>query len=209
MKKILLLIPIFIMAFVGVYYASSFIPARNAKKFAVHIADNAEIHRLQLFAAKAKLFTAENGYNAQFCFLLDMALPSGQNRFFAYDLKQDSILYAGLVAHGSCNHLFLANAKFSNRPGCGCSAKGKYKVGYKYNGRFGTAYKLYGLDTSNSNAFDRNIVLHSYYEVPDKEVAPLPICNSLGCAMVSPGFIKQLAVSIDASKKPVLLWMFE
>jgi hypothetical protein len=208
MKKIFLL-TVCIIVFVGTYYASSFLPFNKTNRFKPHISDNNEIQRLQSFAAEAKLFTADNGYNTSFCFLLDMRLPSGQNRFFVYDLKNNQILYAGLVAHGSCNTSFLTKAQFSNQPGCGCSAKGKYKVGYKYAGRFGTAYKLYGLDSTNSNAYNRYIVLHSYYLVPDKETAPMPICNSLGCAMVSPNFIKQLAVKIDASKKPVLLWMFE
>ena len=138
-----------------------------------------------------------------------MSLNSGKYRFFVYDLVHDSVVMSGLVAHGSCNKTFLASAKFSNMPGCGCSEKGKYKIGYKYQGRFGPAYKLYGLDTTNSNAFDRYIVLHSYYMVPDRETSPLPICNSLGCAMVSDNFIKQLAAKLDASKKPVLLWMIE
>jgi len=208
MKKILL-ITVGVIVFVGTYYASSFLPFNKAKGFSPHITDNSEIQRLQSFAAEAKLFTANKGYNSSFCFLLDMWLPSAQNRFFVYDLKNDRVLYAGLVAHGSCNTSFLVKAQFNNQPGCGCSAKGKYKVGYKYAGRFGTAYKLYGLDSTNSNAYDRYIVLHSYSLVPDKETAPLPICNSLGCAMVSPNFIKQLAVNIDASKKPVLLWMLE
>jgi len=209
MKKILLLTPVFLILFVGTYYAASFIPLNRATKFTAHIADMAEMQRLQAFGIEAKAYASKNGYNTKFCFLLDMRLTSGQNRFFVYDLKNSNILYAGLVAHGSCNNSFLDKAQFSNQPGCGCSAKGKYKIGYKYKGRFGTAYKLHGLDSSNSNAYDRFIVLHSYYMVPDKETTPLPICNSLGCAMVSPNFMQQLAATIDASKKPVLLWMFE
>ncbi len=213
MKKILLFTLLFILAFVGVYYAASlntnFNATRSCKKFAIRISDKDELNKLNSFAAQAKIFAAENSYNTGFCFLLDMSLPGGQNRFFVYDLDRDSILNAGLVAHGSCNTRFLEKAAFSNQPGCGCSAKGKYKVGYRYNGRFGIAYKLYGLDKSNSNAFDRNIVLHSYYLVPEKEVKPFPICNSLGCAMVSDGFIKQLALKIDASQQPILLWIFE
>ena len=173
------------------------------------MADAAETERLQTLGAQAKQYAAKNGFNTTQCFLLDMRLNSGQNRFFVYDLKNNQVLYAGLVAHGSCNTDFLENAQFSNQPGCGRSAKGKYKIGYKYKGRFGTAYKLHGLDSTNSNAYDRAIVLHSYYLVPNRETAPLPICNSLGCAMVSPNFMKQLAVTIDASKKPLLLWMVE
>jgi hypothetical protein len=103
MKKILLLTPIFIILFAGGYYASSFAPLGKDKKFTYHVNDNAEMLRLQSFSAEAESFVAANGYNTNFCFLLDMSLPSGQNRFFVYDLKGDSILSAGIVAHGSCN----------------------------------------------------------------------------------------------------------
>jgi len=207
--KTILLTTLGAVLIAGAFYGHAFMPLKNGAGFKPHNDDKAELVRLKQFAASAKTFIAGNSYNTKFCFLLDMSLGSGQNRFFVYDLSNDSIVLAGLVAHGSCNAAFLAAPKFSNAPGCGCSAKGKYKVGYKYAGRFGTAYKLYGLDSTNSNAFDRFIVLHSYYMVPDRETSPLPICNSLGCAMVSDNFIKKLAVKIDASKKPVLLWMFE
>ncbi len=192
------------------YYGYPF-PVKASHSVSLNETDTetAELNKLKNYGGKAALYCWQKNYNTNTCFLIDMSLPAGKNRFFVYDVKKDSILNYGLVAHGSCNYSFLETAKFSNEPGCGCSALGKYKVGYKYQGRFGMAYKLYGLDSSNSNAFERNIVLHSYYLVPDKEVNPLPICNSLGCAMVSPNYLKVLAAKIDASKKPVLLWVFE
>jgi len=156
----------------------------------------------------AKVFVHQNQYNESFCFLVDMSLPSGRNRFFVYALKGDSILAEGLVAHGNCDNDFQEKAMFSNRINSGCSSMGKYKIGIKYSGRFGIAYKLYGLDSSNTNVFQRNIVLHSYSCVPEKETGPEPICNSLGCPMVSPGFMDQLRFLLDHSKKPVLLWLF-
>jgi hypothetical protein len=64
-------------------------------------------------------------------------------------------------------------------------------IGAPYTGRFGRAYKLHGLGSSNSQAFRRNIVLHSYFYVPEAETDPYPICNSLVCPMVSPGFLQQ------------------
>ena len=61
------------------------------------------IKKLQLKAADAKLFVQENRYNDVICFLIDMSLPSGQNRFFIYDLKKDTLKNSGLVTHGRCN----------------------------------------------------------------------------------------------------------
>lgn len=165
--------------------------------------------RTAMMAKQALLFCRRHHFNTSFCFLLDMSLPSGQNRFFVYNLEKDTVVAAGLVAHGSCGQAFATRASFSNLPGCGCSAAGRYKIGQKYRGSFGQAYKLYGLDSTNSNAFERNIVLHSYDLVPDKEVYPLPICNSKGCTMVSPAFLAQLSTQLDTSPRPVLLWVYQ
>lgn len=170
--------------------------------------DKIRIEKMQEHVTEALLYCKRKDMDTRHCFLVDMSMPSGANRFFEYDLQKDSVISQGLVAHGSCNKNFLETASFSNVPGSGCTSPGKYKVGGKYIGRFGTAYKLYGLDSSNSNAYRRNIVLHSYYLVPDKETDPLPICNSLGCAMLSDNYLKQLSQTIDAAKKPVLLWIY-
>ena len=99
-------------------------------------------------------------------------------------------------------------AKFSNADGSHCTAVGKYKIGNPYMGRFGLAYKLYGLDSTNSNAFKRYVVLHAHDCVPNDEVFT-EICQSDGCPTVSPNFLKKLQRLIDDSPKPVLLWIYE
>ena len=137
-----------------------------------------------------------------------MTLPSGQNRFFVYNVAKDSVQISGLVTHGRCNEMWLEGRKYSNVPGCGCSSLGKYKVGYSYNGTFGLAFKLYGLDTTNYNAFKRYVVLHSHECVPEREVQD-EICQSDGCPTVSPNFLKELQPILDKSSKPVLLWIFQ
>jgi len=147
-------------------------------------------------------------YNQQVAFLVDMHVPSGRNRFFVYDLSGDSILMAGLVAHGSGKQNFSMTPSFSNVNGSHCSALGRYRVGGAYAGGFGRAYVLHGLDSSNSRALERHIVLHAYTCVPDGETDPYPICNSQGCPMVSPGFLARLQPVIDGSARPILLWIF-
>jgi hypothetical protein len=137
-----------------------------------------------------------------------MSLPSGANRFFVYDLVKDSIQKAGLVTHGHCNQNWLKGRKYGNQLGCGCTSLGKYKVGYKYNGQFGLAFKLYGLDKTNNNAFTRTVVLHAHECVPASEVKD-EICQSAGCPTVAPGFLLQLKSLITFSKKPILLWIFD
>lgn len=164
--------------------------------------------KIQSKAAEAKSFARQNGYNPSLCFLVDMSLPSGQNRFFVYDLTGDSIKASGLVAHGNCNQWWLDGRKYGNAVGCGCTSLGKYKVGYSYTGRFGKAYKLFGLDKTNDKAYQRFVVLHSYKYVPDSEVTD-EICQSNGCPMVSVNFMQYLSQLIDNSGKRILLWIYE
>ena len=170
--------------------------------------EEATIEKLKTKSIEAISFVKKNGYNESVCFFIDMTLPSGQNRFFIYDILKDSIQGTGLVTHGRCNQLWLEGRKYSNEPGCGCSSLGKYKIGNAYYGRFGLAYKLYGLDKSNNNAFKRFVVLHSHECVPETEVQD-EICQSDGCPTVSPGFLKELKTVISGSSKPILLWIFE
>lgn len=57
--------------------------------------------RFILNSDKAKEFLKQNrDYNQDIVFLADMAIKSRYNRFYVYDVKNDSILHKGLVAHG-------------------------------------------------------------------------------------------------------------
>lgn len=161
-----------------------------------------------LLANKIKKFAAENDYSTKYCFLVDMSLPSGKNRFFVYDLEKNSIINTGLVAHGSCNESFMAHPRFSNSAKSGCTSLGKYKVGEFYVGKYGKSFRLYGLDNSNSNAYNRAVVIHGYDCVPDEEIYPRVLCNSLGCVMVSYNFFDRLSRLIKKSDKPIVLWLY-
>ena len=169
--------------------------------------DNASV--MNVLAYKINDFAAKNGYSTKYCFLVDMSLASGRKRFFVYDLENRSLVFSGLAAHGSCNETFLSRPKFSNSPNCGCSSLGKYKVGEFYTGKYGKSFKLYGLDNSNSNAYRRAVVIHGYDCVPDKEIYPMVLCNSLGCVMVSYNFFDKLSQIIRKSEKPIVLWVYQ
>ncbi|MGV3764993.1 MAG: murein L,D-transpeptidase catalytic domain-containing protein [Chitinophagaceae bacterium] len=155
-----------------------------------------------------KAYLEAKSLQTSYCILADLDAPSGLERLFLYDLDADSILYSGLVTHGRCNKTWLSGRKYSNDVGSGCSSPGKYKVGKKYYGRFGLAYKLHGLDSANSNAFKRYVVLHGHECVPASEIYPGELCQSDGCPTVSPGMLKQLEKKLDASSRPVLLWLY-
>jgi hypothetical protein len=222
MKKLLLLIPVMAICILGYACYKRLLPKCKvctvfyaAKTNAVNSANNAVMEDRSAIYAKvkdkaeeAKLYAQAKSMNTQIAFLLNMEQHSGQNRFYVYDLERDSILQTGLVAHGSGDKTFTEKPTFSNQNGSGLSSLGKYKVGAKYNGRFGIAYKLHGLEKTNSNAFSRFVVLHAYSCVPDEETYPEYICNSLGCTMVSNHFIVDLSKLIDKQKKPIVLWVF-
>ncbi len=166
----------------------------------------AELKRLNSFGKSLKAYARAHNYNTKFSFLADMKLPSGRNRFFIYDMQRDTVLAAGLVAHGSGKN-YREEIEFSNEPNSYCTSPGRYKIGNSYNGRFGLAYKLYGLDATNSNAYARAVVLHSHSCIPDYETAPHEICQSWGCPTVSPSFLNKLKKYLDNTDKPMLLWV--
>jgi L,D-transpeptidase catalytic domain len=183
-------------------------PADINRKLKVDDTKDEAVKALHSKVLTAKQFIVKNKYNKDVCFLIDMKLRSGSNRFFVYDLKNDSVLQSGVVTHGRCNERWLTGRKYGNEPGCGCTSLGKYKIGNAYNGRFGLAYKLHGLDSTNNNAFKRFVVLHAHDCVPENEVWS-DICQSDGCPTVSPGFLQELKTIINQSKKPTLLWIYE
>lgn len=186
----------------------SVISSLSAGKKPVHPSKKNIIEKLQLKGGLAKQFVLQKKYNDQFCFLIDMSLPSGQNRFFIYDLRKDSILQSAPVAHGNCFEYWLEGRRYSNVVGSGCTSLGKYKIGIPYTGKWGYSYKLHGLDSSNNNAFERTVVLHGHSCVPDNAVND-EICQSNGCPTVAPGFLLTLKKMINGSAKPMLLWIFD
>ncbi len=204
---LLLILPIAVITLVAIYANKINHPKSSSHVVAASIAANTELLRLKKYSDEIKTFVKRNHFNNNCCFLVDMQLPSGSNRFFVYDLKNDSVIKSGLVAHGygSINHSVI---NFSNQSGSNCTSLGKYKIGNAYNGRFGLAYKLYGLDSTNNNALNRFVVLHAHDCVPVAEVSPQRICMSQGCPTVSPGFLIKLKAYIDKADKPILLQIF-
>ena len=164
---------------------------------------------INILTKKVNNYAIQNDMSTEYCFLVDMSLPSGRNRFFIYDLKKNTIMNSGLVSHGSCNETFLARPKFSNESKSGCSSLGKFKVGEFYTGKYGKSFRLYGLDNCNSNAYKRAVVIHGYDCVPDEEIYPRVLCNSLGCVMVSYKFFDKISGMIRKSDKPIVLWIYQ
>lgn len=204
---LLLIMPIIIIILAAIYTYKINRTKPSSHVDAASIAASTELQRLKKYGDKIKTFIKRKNLNNNFCFLADMQLPSESNRFFVYDLKNDSVIQSGLVAHGygRNNH---SGISFSNMPGSNYTSLGKYKIGNAYNGRFGLAYKLYGLDSTNSNAFNRFVVLHSHGCVPATAISLQRICMSQGCPTVSTVFLNLLKKHLDETRQPVLLYIF-
>ena len=168
------------------------------------------VDRLKQQATSLEAYAKENNFSSEYVFLVDMSIPSGKNRFFVYNLKVDSLECSSLVSHGfgstiknSEDQLVFSNNNYSFK-----TSLGKYKIGSSYNGTYGLAYKLYGLDSTNSRAFERAIVLHSDIHIPSTEAYPCKIFQSAGCPAVAPSFLPVLGNYIKTSKKPILMWIY-
>ena len=166
--------------------------------------------RLKQNTTKLREYLIANDFNADYCFLVDMAIPSGKKRFFVYNFKKDSVELSSLVSHGSGSYKPNCNDQlvFSNIPNSYTTSLGKYKIGTSYYGTYGLSYRLYGLDSTNNKAYERAIVLHSDNCVPVKETYPYHIYQSAGCPIVPPSFLAIVEKYIKTSNKPILLWIY-
>ncbi|MBF4516056.1 murein L,D-transpeptidase catalytic domain family protein [Flavobacterium sp. ANB] len=199
MKKIFIVFLLMLFLFIG------FIFFNEEKTEVVKVDREIEIARL---AEVKKIINSNSKYNNKIAFFIDMKIPSGKNRFFVYDLKNNKIIDRGLVAHGSGSETSIkGKLKFSNVQNSLSTSLGRYSIGNHYNGKFGKAYKLYGLDTTNSNAFNRDIVFHYYFDVPYKEQDNY-ICNSYGCPMVNEKYFDRIAKIIDNSKSNIVMSIY-
>jgi hypothetical protein len=169
--------------------------------------------RITKKATEALAFCKKNNMNTGFCFLLDMSIKSGKNRFYIYDFKTNKITKSGLVCHGMGKNSGEEKPMYSNESGSNCTSLGKYRTGKRAYSNWGINihYKMHGLEKSNSNAFKRQVVLHSYDYVEDKEIYPasLTLGWSKGCPVVGNEMMKKIDALLKKAKKPTLIWIFE
>lgn len=213
MKRLLFIPLIGIIAWVFFAHSSTKenpLVVRNTANTPTPSVDSFAIEREEVYqeeVTKAAAFLKEHStYNQDIAILIDFRIPSQKYRLFLHDMKNDSILDQSLVSHGSGSDKG-DSLYFSNVPNSYCSSIGKYRIGAKYTGNFGKSYKLHGLDSTNSKAYERYIVFHPYSMVPDEE-QEYPIVLSLGCPMVSPAFMNKMYPILDGSKGSVLMVIY-
>ena len=131
-------------------------------------------------------YVNRHGMNTSLCVLVDYSLPSGCNRLWVWDFDDEEVVFECPVAHGrGRSHNPRSVAQFSNQDGSWLSSLGKARIAERYTGRFGTSYRLDGLEETNSNLRPRCVVMHAYRTVPQRPIFPLPSGRSKGCVMVA------------------------
>ena len=101
--------------------------------------------------------------------IADYSQRSSTPRFHLVDLARSRV-DSFLVSHGRGSDPAHSGwlQRFSNDLGSNASSQGAYLTGDHYVGRHGPSMRLIGLDRTNSNAFDRAIVVHGAWYVGDE-----------------------------------------
>ncbi len=128
------------------------------------------------------------GYNSRIALFVDLSLHSGRNRFVVWDFEAEKPLLICPVSHGSgseMSHVRSAYARFSNEDGSHLSSLGRAVVAERYEGRYGVAYRLDGLDATNTNLRSRYVVLHGWEHTTSYPIWPRATVGSFGCPVLS------------------------
>lgn len=118
--------------------------------------------------------------------IADYAASSSVPRFHLINLIDGSTTSL-LVAHGSGSDPAHTGwlQRFSNVPDSYASSEGAYLASDYYVGKHGRSQKLIGLDSTNSNALDRAIVVHgAWYSNQDMLTTHGKLGRSQGCFAV-------------------------
>jgi hypothetical protein len=129
--------------------------------------------------------------------VIDYSRPSTQKRLWVFDLRQRSLLYEELVAHGAGSGMDMATA-FSNEPDSHQSSLGLFRTDDSYIGRNGYSLRLHGLDEGfNHKAFERAIVMHGAQYVSEEAIRLQGrLGRSWGCPALRTGVVREIIDTI-------------
>lgn len=162
------------------------------------------------FAGKAAQYRADTRY----LILVDYSIPSNHNRLFVWDTELDGIVEQFWCAHGFGGQSTAERPEFSNELGSNCSSLGWFLVersvgksprwGYNY-------HAVDGLDACNSNARQRQLLIHPWGSVGADAAAQIdhPMAldgRSAGCFTTSEdGFLTIDRYVKESSRRLLLL----
>jgi hypothetical protein len=133
--------------------------------------------------------------------IADFSQPSRQPRFHLVDVASGRIS-SHLVAHGRGSDPGHTGwlEHFSNNEGSNATCAGAFRTDGFYVGAHGRSIRLSGLDTSNSNALGRGIVVHSaWYVSPGMARSPGVLGRSEGCFALSSASLEEVMARLGPS----------
>ncbi|MEL0028712.1 MAG: murein L,D-transpeptidase catalytic domain family protein [Perlucidibaca sp.] len=138
--------------------------------------------------------------------VIDYSRPSLQRRLWVFDLRQRTLLFHELVAHGR-NTGDNQASHFSNEEGSLASSLGLFRTSDTYDGGNGYSLRLDGLDPGfNDHARERAIVMHGAPYVNGEIGRSLGrLGRSWGCPAVRSGIAR---VMIDDLKQGQFLFSY-
>ena len=161
-----------------------------------------------------KEYCRKKNLSKNYAIIVDYSIPSGKHRFFVCDLKKEKIIASSLCAHGVGKGSTVFKPIFSNEIGSNCSSLGHYKItgSHQMSSSGLPSFRLQGLDTSNSNAMKRGILIHSAKLVSYCRLGiypfylPLDRRISSGCFAIDIDMMDVVGDLVDKEKEPILLY---
>jgi hypothetical protein len=132
----------------------------------------------------------------------DFSLPSRAPRFHLVNLA-DGNVRSHLVAHGRGSDPAHTGwlERFSNEPRSNATSAGAYRTGPLYLGAHGRSMRLEGLDTTNSNALSRAIVVHGAWYVNAEMIGHSGMLGrSQGCFAVADSSLPEIIARLGPGR---------
>lgn len=152
-------------------------------------------------------YCRERGYNTRIALFVDLSRHSGRRRFVAWSFERNAPIFTCLVSHGSGSRqsrVRSAYARLSNEDGSHLSSVGRALVAERYEGRYGIAYRLDGLDATNSNLRPRCVVLHGWEHTTSYPIWPRATVGSFGCPVLSRPMMQKVDTLLQAEQGVVI-----
>lgn len=134
--------------------------------------------------------------------IADYARPSRDPRFHLVDMISGSTV-SMLVAHGRGSDPAHSGwlQQFSNKDGSNASCAGAFVTSNEYVGKHGRSMRLQGLDSTNNNALERAIVIHTAPYVSAAMVRDLgKLGRSQGCFTLTEADLQQVLARMGGGR---------
>ncbi len=215
-KKLLIIIPCTLIV-IGIIISS----IARIHKYRNHVAQQKMIENreatktyatLEERAKDAKEFARIKNLNQNYCIFVDYSIPSGTPRVFVWSFKENKIVAHTYTMHGPGKGSTKETPVFSNQHGSKCSSIGKFKVTKSHGHHLGAnSFRLVGYDKTNSNAWNRGLMIHSSTWVnrnKNNKFIPLNSISCQGCITTTTIGLQYLKRLINSERKNMLLWAY-